>query len=94
MGQRQINNEPRRIRQMPTLRMRLAMQEAVRNFLAIGAPPNAEAVKRGQAIFVSPNCGFCHGTNATGGASGLNLVRSTVVLHDQGTGKEIGPVVH
>ncbi len=70
-----------------------AMQDAVRNFLAIGAPPNAEAAKRGQAIFV-PNCGFCHGTNATGGASGPNLVRSTVVLHDQGTGQEIGPVVH
>jgi mono/diheme cytochrome c family protein len=70
-----------------------AVQEAVRNFLAIGAPPNPEAVKRGQAIFVS-TCGFCHGTNATGGAGGPNLVRSTVVLHDQGTGKEIGPVIH
>jgi mono/diheme cytochrome c family protein len=70
-----------------------AVQEAVRNFLAIGAPPNPDAVKRGQAIFV-PTCGFCHGTNATGGASGPNLVRSTVVLHDQGTGKAIGPVIH
>lgn len=68
-------------------------QEAVRNFLAIGAPPDSEAAKRGQAIFV-PTCGFCHGTNATGGAQGPNLVRSTVVLHDGGTGKEIGPVVH
>lgn len=70
-----------------------AAQEAVRNFLAIGAPPNPEAVKRGKAIFV-PTCGFCHGTNATGGASGPNLVRSTVVLHDQGAGKEIGLVIH
>lgn len=70
-----------------------AVREAIRNFLAIGAPPNPEAVKRGQAIFVS-TCGFCHGPNATGGAQGPNLVRSTVVLHDQGTGKEIGPVVH
>jgi mono/diheme cytochrome c family protein len=70
-----------------------AMQEAVRNFLAIGAPPDPAAVKRGQAIFV-PTCGFCHGTSATGGAGGPNLVRSTLVLHDQGTGKEIGPVVH
>jgi len=69
------------------------IQEAVRNFLAIGAPPNPEAVKRGQASFV-PTCGFCHGTNAVGGAGGPNLVRSTVVLHDQGTGKEIGPVIH
>jgi cytochrome c oxidase cbb3-type subunit III len=69
------------------------MREMIRTFLAIGAPPDAEAVKRGQTIFVS-SCGFCHGTNATGGAQGPNLVRSTVVLHDQGTGKEIGPVVH
>jgi cytochrome c oxidase cbb3-type subunit III len=70
-----------------------AVREAIRNFLAIGAPPDAEAVKRGQATFVS-TCGFCHGTNATGGAQGPNLVRSTLVLHDQGTGKEIGPVIH
>lgn len=70
-----------------------AMQEAARNFLAIGAPPDPEAVKRGQVIFV-PTCGFCHGTNATGGAGGPSLVRSTLVLHDKGTGKEIGPVIH
>jgi len=69
-----------------------AMKEAVRNFLAIGAPPNPEAVKRGQALFV-PNCGFCHGTNAHGGNSGPDLVRSVLVLHDQGTGKEITPVI-
>ena len=68
-------------------------REAVRTFLGIGAPPDAEAVKRGQAIFVS-SCGFCHGTNATGGAQGPNLVRSTLVLHDEGSGKEIGPVIH
>ncbi|MBV8073269.1 MAG: c-type cytochrome [Acidobacteriaceae bacterium] len=69
------------------------MQEAMRNFLAIGAPPDPEAVKRGQALFVS-TCGFCHGTNANGGATGPDLVRSVLVLHDQGTGKEIGPVIH
>jgi mono/diheme cytochrome c family protein len=69
-----------------------AMKEAVRNFLAIGAPPNPEAVKRGQALFV-PNCGFCHGSNAGGGNSGPNLIRSVLVLHDKGTGKEIMPVI-
>jgi len=69
------------------------MQEAVRAFLGIGAPPDREAEKRGQSIFVS-TCGFCHGTNATGGAQGPNLVRSTLVLHDQGTAKELGPMVH
>jgi len=68
------------------------VQEMVRNFLAIGPPPDPETVKRGQAIFV-PTCGFCHGTNANGGATGPDLVRSVLVLHDQGTGKEIGPVI-
>lgn len=70
-----------------------AVRQMIRGFLAIGAPPDPEAVKRGQATFVQ-TCGFCHGTNATGGAQGPNLVRSTLVLHDQGTGKEIGPVIH
>src|SRR5947209_14421181 len=70
-----------------------AEQEAMRNFLAIGAPPDPEAVKRGKAIFV-PTCGFCHGTNANGGATGPDLVRSVVVLHDAGSGKEIAPVIH
>lgn len=69
------------------------VREAIRNFLGLGAPPDPAAEKRGQAIFV-PTCGFCHGTNATGGAQGANLVRSTLVLHDQGTAKELDPVVH
>ncbi len=64
----------------------------MRNFLAIGAPPDPEAVKRGQALFVA-TCGFCHGSNAHGGNSGPDLVRSVLVLHDQGSGKEIGPVI-
>ncbi len=68
-------------------------QEAMRNFLAIGAAPDPAAVKRGQAIFVS-TCGFCHGSNANGGSTGPDLVRSVLVLHDQGTGNSIGPVVH
>jgi len=71
---------------------RAAQRNAVRNFLAIGAPPDPEAVKRGQALFVS-TCGFCHGSNAHGGATGPDLVRSVLVLHDQGTGKEISPVI-
>jgi mono/diheme cytochrome c family protein len=65
----------------------------IRTFLGLGAPPDHEAEKRGQSSFV-PACGFCHGTNATGGAQGPNLVRSTLVLHDQGTGKELGPMIH
>jgi len=69
------------------------MQEEMQKFLAIGPPPDPAAVKRGQALFVS-TCGFCHGSDATGGNTGPDLVRSVLVLHDQGTGKEIGPVIH
>lgn len=69
-----------------------AAKEAVRNFLALGAPPDPEMVKRGQTVFV-PNCGFCHGSNAHGGNTGPDLVRSVLVLHDHGTGSEIGPVI-
>jgi cytochrome c oxidase cbb3-type subunit III len=68
-------------------------RKAERDFLATGEPPDPEAVKRGQAIF-APNCGFCHGSTGRGGAGGPSLVRSVLVLHDAGTGKEIYPVVH
>ena len=68
-------------------------QKAEREFLNIGKAPDPEAVKRGQAIYV-PTCGFCHGSTARGGSTGPSLVRSVLVLHDQGTGKEIIPVVH
>ena len=53
-------------------------------FPAIGAPPDPQSVARGQALFVA-SCGFCHGSNATGGNAGPNLVRSVLVLHDKGT---------
>ncbi|KAA6459219.1 c-type cytochrome [Acidobacteria bacterium AB60] len=69
------------------------VREMLRGFLALGAPPDPAAVARGQKTFVA-TCGFCHGTTATGGAQGPNLVRSTMVLHDQGTGKEIAAVIH
>jgi cytochrome c oxidase cbb3-type subunit 3 len=68
-------------------------QKAIRDFMATGAPPDPEAVKRGQAIF-APTCGFCHGSTGRGGSGGPSLVRSVLVLHDAGTGKEIYPVVH
>lgn len=70
-----------------------AQQERMAQFLAIGAPPDPAAVARGHSTFVA-NCGFCHGSNANGGATGPDLVRSVLVLHDAGSGKEIGPVVH
>ncbi len=61
--------------------------------MAAGKAPDPDAVKRGQTIYV-PTCGFCHGSTGRGGSGGPSLVRSVVVLHDQGTGKEIFPVVH
>jgi len=62
------------------------------DFLAIGAPADPAAAARGQTIFVA-NCAFCHGSSARGGNGGPNLVQSVLVLHDKGTGTEIGPVI-
>jgi cytochrome c oxidase cbb3-type subunit III len=59
-------------------------------FLVSRPIPDPAAVERGKALFV-PQCGFCHGPNATGG-EGPDLVRSTVALRDEG-GDEIGPVI-
>jgi mono/diheme cytochrome c family protein len=46
------------------------------------------AADRGQRIFVA-QCGFCHGSNATGGNSGPDLIRSVMVMDDV-DGKELG----
>ena len=61
-----------------------------REFLGLGAPPDAAAAARGEKLY-APNCAFCHGEKARG-AEGPNLVRSTLVLHDE-KGELIGPVV-
>jgi len=67
-------------------------RQGMRNFLGLAPAPDPEAVDRGQKIFVA-TCGFCHGSNAKGGATGPDLVRSVLVLHDEGTGTQIGPVI-
>jgi cytochrome c oxidase cbb3-type subunit III len=64
--------------------------ERGRQFLGLGPPADAVAAQRGQKLFLQ-NCGFCHGPNATG-AEGPDLLRSTIVLHDE-KGDTIGPVV-
>jgi cytochrome c oxidase cbb3-type subunit III len=69
-----------------------ARQEMIAKFLGLGEAPDPEAVKRGQALFIT-SCGFCHGSNANGGNSGPDLVRSVLTLHDGGTGSQIGPVI-
>ena len=51
-------------------------------------PIDAEAIKRGQALLVE-RCGFCHGSNARGGAGGSDLTRSEVVQEDE-RGKQLG----
>jgi mono/diheme cytochrome c family protein/small nuclear ribonucleoprotein (snRNP)-like protein len=62
------------------------------DFLGLGPAPDAAAAERGAKIYGS-NCTFCHGMKATGGDTGPDLIRSTVVLHDQ-KGETVGPVVH
>lgn len=65
--------------------------EEMQKFLAIGKPPDPAAVARGKQKFIA-TCGFCHGTNANGGETGPDLIRSTLVLHDN-NGDMIGPVI-
>jgi cytochrome c oxidase cbb3-type subunit III len=55
-----------------------------------GPPQDTEAIARGRALFV-PSCGFCHGNDAAG-KSGPDLIRSSVVLHDE-KGSTLGPVI-
>lgn len=56
-------------------------------------PPNQNpaAVSRGKRPYEA-NCGFCHGTEATGGNGGPDLIRSLVVNHDE-RGNLIGPII-
>jgi cytochrome c oxidase cbb3-type subunit 3 len=59
--------------------------QAARNAL------HSEAAERGRAQFAK-SCGFCHGKDATGGAEGPNLMRSSVVRHDS-NGDLIGQTI-
>jgi len=61
------------------------------NFLISRPVPDPAAVERGQKVFVA-SCGFCHGSRATGGENGPDLVRSVVALRDEG-GELLGPVI-
>lgn len=48
--------------------------------------------QHGKQLF-AVKCGFCHGSDARGGESGPNLIRSQLVLDDQ-HGELIAPVIH
>ncbi|MBV9759971.1 MAG: c-type cytochrome [Acidobacteriaceae bacterium] len=67
-----------------------ARSERGRQFLGLGPAADPVAAERGRQLFTE-NCAFCHGANATG-AEGPDLVRSTIVLHDE-KGETIAPVV-
>lgn len=51
----------------------------------------SDAVQRGRGQFVKA-CSFCHGPDANGGSTGPNLMRSSVVRHDE-DGDLIGAVI-
>jgi mono/diheme cytochrome c family protein len=63
----------------------------IANMMGVPPPEDQGAVDRGNKDFVA-NCAFCHGSSATGGEGGPDLVRSVLVLHDE-KGDKIGPVV-
>ena len=65
-------------------------QGGTREFLGLGAAPDHAAAARGEKLY-KPNCAFCHGEKARG-AEGPNLVRSTMVLHDE-KGELVGPLL-
>ena len=56
-------------------------------------PPQFDRVsaERGQTLLAA-NCGFCHGTNARGGAGGPDLTRSPLVQEDL-DGRQIGELL-
>lgn len=58
-------------------------------FAQPGAIPQFDqtTVERGKTVFVS-TCGFCHGSGARGGEGGPDLLRSVLVLDDEG-GKQL-----
>jgi cytochrome c oxidase cbb3-type subunit 3 len=62
-----------------------------RNFLISRDVPDPAAVEGGQKVFVA-QCGFCHGSNANGGETGPDLIRSAIALDDEG-GDKIGPII-
>ena len=63
--------------------MLLAAQPAERRQERPRVPTfDPQAVERGQRTF-GAQCAFCHGSNAKGGESGPDLIRSVVVLDDE-----------
>ncbi len=57
----------------------------------VRSPEDPEMVARGRQSF-AVSCAFCHGSDARGGETGPNLVRSQILLDDQ-HGETIGQVI-
>ena len=66
-----------------------AWPEAARAQLISRPVPPEDVVERGRAAF-TVSCGFCHGIDARGGEGGPDLVRSEMMLNDEG-GDLLGP---
>lgn len=81
------------LRQAPVAMARGAM--APRQVMGAGPSDrpavNAEAAQRGKTVWTA-ECTSCHGADARGTPKGINLIRSTLVLHDR-NGSDIGPVL-
>ena len=58
---------------------------------AVAQTAPATVVSPGEALFQA-QCGFCHGRDATGGASGPDLTDSDLVAQDR-AGNKLGPVI-
>ena len=67
------------------------MQQMRKIWPNLPANQNPAEVARGKSLFES-NCSFCHGSEATGGNGGPDLVRSVLVNHDE-HGNLIGPTI-
>jgi cytochrome c oxidase cbb3-type subunit III len=77
---------------MLALIMGLAVSASAQSQRGDGLPPpprfDEATAERGKAAFFA-QCGFCHGANARGGDGGPDLVRSVLVIDDEG-GKQLG----
>lgn len=71
--------------------VQMQLPPEIAKMMGISAPEDPAAVERGTKDFVT-SCAFCHGSSATGGEGGPDLVRSVLVLHDE-KGSTIGPVI-
>lgn len=63
---------------------------STREFLGLGPAPDAAEAAKGAPLY-KQNCAGCHGADARG-SQAPNLLRSTVVLHDE-KDEQIGPVI-